>query len=77
MDEMVRVLATLGAVRRVLRRRDRARSPYRGHEGALFRRDYGALFDELFPELRARTTRASSASDEGWDDVTWWLFRRP
>ena len=23
--------------------------PYRGHEGALFRRDYGGLFEELFP----------------------------
>jgi pseudaminic acid biosynthesis-associated methylase len=28
--------------------------PYRGHEGALFRRDYGGLFQQLFPDLRLR-----------------------
>jgi len=48
---------------------------YRGHEGALFRRDYGRLFRELFPELRpAREGRLTK--EEGWDDVTWWLFEK-
>ena len=48
---------------------------YRGHEGALFRRDYGTLFAELFPELALRDTGFLS-KDAGWDDVTWWLFEQ-
>ncbi|MEP7048546.1 MAG: hypothetical protein ABI949_17780, partial [Ilumatobacteraceae bacterium] len=49
--------------------------PYRGHEGALFKRDYGKLFAELFPDW----TQADSgflSKDESCDDVTWWLFSR-
>lgn len=49
--------------------------PYRGHEGALFRRDYGGHFRELFPELTL-IDEGFLGSDEGWDDVTWWLFER-
>lgn len=49
--------------------------PYRGHEGALFRRDYGGLFGELFPELELAKTGFLS-KDEGWDDITWWLFAK-
>lgn len=49
--------------------------PYRGNDGALFRRDYGGIFLELFPELTQVAT-GFLGSDEGWDDVTWWLFRR-
>ena len=45
---------------------------YRGHEGA------------LLPRLRRSLRRARSATrapgllgrDEGWDDITWWLFER-
>lgn len=48
---------------------------YRGHAGALFRRDYGSLFAELFPELTLSDTGFLS-KDAGWDDVTWWLFER-
>lgn len=48
---------------------------YRGQDGALFRRDYGGLFREMFPELRQVDTGFLSR-DEGWDDVTWWLFER-
>lgn len=50
--------------------------PYRGHEGALFKRDYGRLYRELFPELEL-VERGHLDSDEGWDDITWWLFARP
>jgi pseudaminic acid biosynthesis-associated methylase len=50
--------------------------PYRGHEGALFRRDYGGLFQQLFPDLRLRD-EGFVGRDEGWDDVTWWLFEKP
>lgn len=49
--------------------------PYRGIEGALFRRDYGKLFTERFPQLRLRDT-GFLERDEGWDDVTWWLFEK-
>jgi pseudaminic acid biosynthesis-associated methylase len=49
--------------------------PYRGQTGALFKRDYGRLYRELFPELDL-VERGELGSDEGWDDVTWWLFKR-
>jgi pseudaminic acid biosynthesis-associated methylase len=48
---------------------------YRGHEGALFRRDYGSIFVELFPELKQQDS-GFLGNDDGWDDVTWWLFER-
>ncbi|MBA3845739.1 MAG: methyltransferase domain-containing protein [Planctomycetes bacterium] len=50
--------------------------PYRGVEGALFKRDYGTLFQELFPELIARD-RGFLGKADGWDDITWWLFEKP
>jgi len=53
-----------------------AEVPYRGEEGALFKRDYGRLYGELFPELELLESGALGA-DEGWDDVTWWLFAKP
>jgi len=49
--------------------------PYRGHQGALFRRDYGRLFAELFAELSLVGT-GLLGRDDGWDDVTWWLFEK-
>ena len=49
--------------------------PYRGHAGALFRRDYGALFAEMFPELRL-SRQGFLGRDTGWDDITWWLFEK-
>lgn len=48
---------------------------YRGHEGALFRRDYGRLFTELFPQLSTHSS-GFLGKDTGWDDVTWWLFEK-
>jgi len=50
--------------------------PYREHRGALFRRDYGRLFLELFPDL-VLTRQGFLGKDEGWDDITWWLFEKP
>ena len=50
--------------------------PYRGHEGALFKRDYGALYAALFPELELLET-GELGRDSGWDDVTWWLYAKP
>lgn len=50
--------------------------PYRGESGALFKRDFGGLYQELFPDLRL-LEQGHLGHDEGWDDVTWWLFERP
>jgi spore coat polysaccharide biosynthesis protein SpsF len=49
--------------------------PYRGHSGALFKRNYGRLYQELFPELKL-VNQGFLGRDEGWDDVTWWLFEK-
>lgn len=46
---------------------------YRGEEGALFKRDYGRLFTESFPQLRLRD-QGFLGHDEGWDDITWWAL---
>lgn len=49
--------------------------PYRGETGALFKRDFGGLYHELFPKM---TVRASGFLPrvEGWDDVTYWMFEK-
>ncbi len=49
--------------------------PYRGQEGALFKRDFGGLYASLFPELVLRK-RGFLAKSDAWDDLTWWLFER-
>ena len=48
---------------------------YRGQSRALFKRDFGGLYESLFPELRLRN-RGFLSRAEGWDDVTYWLFER-
>jgi hypothetical protein len=49
---------------------------YRGQDGARFQRDYGNLFEELFPhELLLLRDGLFSPSD-GWDGENWWLFSR-
>ncbi len=50
--------------------------PYRGQTGALFKRDYGRLYQELFPDLQLRKQGFLSRT-EGWDDVSYWLFEKP
>lgn len=50
--------------------------PYRGHAGALFKRNYGRLYRELFPQLKLHAEGHLTAA-EGFDDVTWWLFEVP
>jgi pseudaminic acid biosynthesis-associated methylase len=49
--------------------------PYRGQPGALFKRNYGRIYQEQFPELQL-IKHGFLGRDEGWDDVTWWLFER-
>ncbi len=50
--------------------------PYRGHAGALFKRNYGALYQQLFPDLKL-LKKGFLGKDEGWDDITYWLFEKP
>lgn len=49
--------------------------PYRGEQGALFKRDYGRLFVEWHPELRLHSEGFLDRRS-GWDDVTWWALER-
>jgi len=49
--------------------------PYRGQTGALFKRDFGGLYQELFPRLAPRKQVFLSRAD-GWDDVTFWMFEK-
>jgi pseudaminic acid biosynthesis-associated methylase len=48
---------------------------YRGESGALFKRNYGDLYRELSDDLILRE-HGVLGRDDGWDDVTWWLFER-
>jgi hypothetical protein len=50
--------------------------PYRGESGALFRRDYGRLYERGFPELRLVDKGFLSRDQGTWDDVTWWVFEK-
>jgi SAM-dependent methyltransferase len=55
---------------------DTAEDAYLGEERALFRRDYGALFLDLFPHELALVREGQVRPDDEWDVVTWWLFER-
>lgn len=48
---------------------------YRGQSGALFKRDYGRIYKELFPELRL-CKQGFLSREQGWDDVTYWVFEK-
>ena len=47
--------------------------PYRGETGALFKRDYGRIFRDLFPQLHL-LEQGFLGREQGWDNITWWLF---
>lgn len=49
--------------------------PYRDQEGALFRRNYGKLFTDTFPQLSLER-EGYLTPEEGWDRITWWLFQK-
>jgi pseudaminic acid biosynthesis-associated methylase len=49
--------------------------PYRGQSGALFKRDFGGLYQARFPQLALRRQTFLSRA-EGWDDVTVWVFEK-
>jgi pseudaminic acid biosynthesis-associated methylase len=48
---------------------------YRGHDGALWKRDHGALWRERYPDLREVRTLKLDTSD-GYDDCTAHLFEK-
>ncbi|MGH2466212.1 MAG: pseudaminic acid biosynthesis-associated methylase [Candidatus Limnocylindrales bacterium] len=47
--------------------------PYRGEQGALFKRDYGSIFAALFPELTV-VEEGFLQPEDGFDRVTWQLL---
>lgn len=49
--------------------------PYHGESGTLFRRDYGAIFATLFPELRVNE-EGYLDREAGFDRATWQLLER-
>lgn len=52
--------------------------PYRGESGALFRDDYGARYERLFPDLELIDKRYISWEEsKAWDDMTFWTFEKP
>jgi pseudaminic acid biosynthesis-associated methylase len=49
--------------------------PYHGASGALYRRDYGAIYRELFPELSV-VREGFLGAEDGFDRVTWQLLEK-
>ena len=50
--------------------------PYRGQRGALYKQDYGRLYEERFPNLRRLEEGFLPKSEGVWDDVTYWIFEQ-
>ncbi len=50
---------------------------YRGHEGALFRRDYGGIYVQRHGGVLRLVERGFLTASDGFDDTTWWLFEKP
>lgn len=50
--------------------------PYRGQTGALWKRDFGGLYLELFPELKLVKQGFLPKSSTAWDDVTYWVLEK-
>ena len=50
---------------------------YRGQDGLLFKRDFGAFWLEMFPELELIDYGFFWKHATGLDNLTWWLFRKP
>jgi pseudaminic acid biosynthesis-associated methylase len=49
---------------------------YRGQEGALFKQDFGALYQRLFPSLELLDGGFLSEREGRWDDLTYWILRK-
>jgi pseudaminic acid biosynthesis-associated methylase len=50
--------------------------PYRGQEGALFRHDYGRLYQERHPSLELVEEGFLPRAEGVWDDITYWVFEK-
>jgi len=50
---------------------------YRGQEGLLFKRDFGELWLDMFPDLRIVDYGFFWRPATGLDNLTWWLLRKP
>lgn len=50
---------------------------YRGREGLLLKRDFGAFWLDLFPALALVDYGFFWKRATGLDDLTWWLFAKP
>ncbi|MCA9250380.1 MAG: methyltransferase domain-containing protein [Phycisphaerae bacterium] len=50
--------------------------PYRGMNGALFKRDFGQAYKEAVPELSEIDRGFLAKGETPFDDLTWWLFDR-
>ena len=50
--------------------------PYRGHNDALWRRDYGSLYLDNFPDLRCIAHMFAWKRATGLDNLTFWVFER-
>jgi len=50
--------------------------PYRGHDDRLFKRDFGGMYLDLFPDLRVVDYGFAWKRLTGLDNLTWWLFEK-
>lgn len=50
--------------------------PYRGHDNALWRRDYGSLWLDNFPDLRCTQQFFAWKRTTGLDNITFWVFEK-
>ena len=50
---------------------------YRGRQGLLFKRDFGAFWLDLFPALTVVDYGFFWKRMTGLDNLTWWLFTKP
>jgi pseudaminic acid biosynthesis-associated methylase len=75
MDEMVRVSARYVMCGEYYDAKT-IEVPYRGFNGALFRRDYGGIFASRFAGQLQLAQQGFLGTEDGFDNVTWWLFER-
>lgn len=50
--------------------------PYRGHNEALFKRDFGSFYLDNFKDLRVLDYGFAWKRTSGLDNLTWWLFEK-
>ncbi len=50
--------------------------PYRGHDDRLFKRDFGGMYLDLFPDLRTISCGFAWKRLTGLDNLTWWVFEK-